>query len=134
MSYVLLLRHCVRSTKTEIEMCNGNSDKDSPETKVHISDYITAPLPDYGTPPMWCTEQGINIMAETGRYRQRHRCGERNFDRRSRRNRHPPDIHTEARPVDETRRSTVPFRESSGSVLPARKAHSIFAQHQLVEL
>ena len=71
-NYVLLLRHCVRSTKTEIEICNGNSDKDSPETKVHISDYITAPLPDYGTPPMWCTEQGINIMAETGRYLMNH--------------------------------------------------------------
>ena len=75
-NYVLLLRHCVRLTKTEIEMCNGNSDKDSPETKVHISDYITAPLPDYRTPPMWCTEQGINIMAETGRYLMKHAMNE----------------------------------------------------------
>ena len=74
-NHVLLLRHCVRSTKPEIKVCNSDSNSDTVDsfvTKVHISDYITAPLPDFGTPPMWCTERGMEITTETGRYLMKH--------------------------------------------------------------
>ena len=63
---VLLMRHCVRSTKTTIKICDGNGNNNSRD--VNITDYINVPLPDYGVPPMWCTPKGLDYIEKEGQF------------------------------------------------------------------
>ena len=52
-SEVLVLRHCVRSTTTDV----GAAD---------ASDFTDLALPAWGVPPKWCTAQGLDIVERTG--------------------------------------------------------------------
>ena len=52
-SEVLVLRHCVRSTTTDV----GDAD---------ASDFTDLALPAWGVPPKWCTAQGLDIVERTG--------------------------------------------------------------------
>lgn len=80
-SHVLLLRHCVRSTKTQIKFCDcdgsdssslvGEGDPATPagsQKLVNLSDYIDAPMPRWNVPPMWCTEAGLEMIEQLGSY------------------------------------------------------------------
>jgi hypothetical protein len=66
-NYVLLLRHCVRSTKETIDVCFDENDEKTKE-EVDVTEWITAPIPHWQTPPMWCTERGMNIIIEEGKF------------------------------------------------------------------
>jgi hypothetical protein len=66
-NYVLLLRHCVRSTKATIKTCSDSeSDAGEKHHHVNVKEYISAPLPDWKVPPMWCTPRGMDIIEQEG--------------------------------------------------------------------
>lgn len=75
-NHVVLLRHCVRSTRSTIKVCNGDDNDDansnSTTTKrriANLTEYIKkTPLPEWGVPPLWCTERGMDIIGDLGRY------------------------------------------------------------------
>ena len=64
--HVLLLRHCFRSTSNTVKVCD--KDNANSERNVNITEYIDAPMPDYGVPPMWCLDHGMDIIKATGTY------------------------------------------------------------------
>ena len=66
-NYVLLLRHCVRATRSTIKVCDRNRSEVTTRA-INISDYTSVPLPQWGVPEMWCTESGLDIIKKTGSY------------------------------------------------------------------
>ena len=60
-NHVFLFRHCVRSTESVVDFHDGHGKQDA-------SDFLGSSLPAWNTPEHWCTERGIDIIKETGRY------------------------------------------------------------------
>lgn len=57
--HVFLFRHCVRSTKdTVVNLYDGNGEQ-------NVTDFVAGSF-EWNTPPMWCTEGGLNTMKTTG--------------------------------------------------------------------
>lgn len=58
--HFLLLRHCVRSTTDSV-------DVGLPGYSHNLADYVgNAELPDWHVPTKWCTEQGLDLIANNG--------------------------------------------------------------------
>jgi hypothetical protein len=80
--HVFVFRHCTRSTgKLQLQpfphsVMNSTTKKGSDETEqaeqeqslYNASDFTASPLPIWNTPDMWCTEGGMAIMKETGKF------------------------------------------------------------------
>ena len=74
--HVVLLLHCLRSTRSAIKVCNGddNNDANSKDSKTkhwiaNLTEYTKkAPLPECDVPPLWCTVRGMDIIGNLGRY------------------------------------------------------------------
>lgn len=87
-NHVLLLRHCVRSTGSKIGVCDrraapppadnatsndvaGDDGNDTTATKERYADlteFLNASLPEWDVPEMWCTERGMDVIEDLGRY------------------------------------------------------------------
>jgi hypothetical protein len=78
--HVFVFRHCVRSTgsivnlkpfphplniTTDIDNVINNTNQD--QYQHNASDFTASPLPLWNTPDMWCTQEGMAIMKETGK-------------------------------------------------------------------
>jgi hypothetical protein len=61
--HAFLFRHCVRSTKSNIELYNGGENASQ-----HAADYTARPLPKWNSPDEWCTETATEIMQNTGSF------------------------------------------------------------------
>jgi hypothetical protein len=75
--HVFVFRHCTRSTgKLHLQPFPRTTKKGSDETEqaeqeqslYNASDFTASPLPIWNTPDMWCTEGGMAIMKETGKF------------------------------------------------------------------
>ena len=83
--HVFVFRHCVRSTGSIVKLQpflhpimnsttkKGNSNanieqEDQEQYSYNASDFTASPLPLWNTPDMWCTEGGMAIMKETGKF------------------------------------------------------------------
>jgi len=62
-NHVIILRHCVRSTKSKVQLYLQNSDK---STRFHIKDFTASPMPNWNVPDDWCTQEGIKIIKKSG--------------------------------------------------------------------
>jgi len=60
-NHVFVFRHCVRSTEDVTSSVGTNRSTDP-------SDYISAELPEWGVPQMFCTSRGLRIMQSTGQF------------------------------------------------------------------
>ena len=84
-NYVLLLRHCVRSTQSRptIKVCDGDYDANTNSNstahnndnnttaksrRANVTEYIKAPCPEWGVPSLQCTERGMSIIRRLGHY------------------------------------------------------------------
>lgn len=70
-SHVFLFRHCLTSTKEQIDLHLYASDlqKLNYTSPMLIQDFVAAEhLPVWNTPPEWCTAQGIETIEGTGRW------------------------------------------------------------------
>jgi hypothetical protein len=75
--HVFVFRHCVRSTPSIVDMkpfphaVNSTTENDNMEQDQYqrnASDFTASPLPLWNTPDVWCTQEGMSIMKETGKF------------------------------------------------------------------
>jgi hypothetical protein len=76
--HVFVFRHCVRSTGSIVKLqpfphslLNGSPTNKNANTEQYLyntSDFTASPLPNWNTPDLWCTEGGMAIMKETGKF------------------------------------------------------------------
>jgi hypothetical protein len=83
--HVFVFRHCARSTGSIVKLqpfphplVNSTTKKGSDTSNTeqaaqeqylyNASDFTASPLPLWNTPDMWCTEGGMAVMKETGKF------------------------------------------------------------------
>lgn len=69
-NHALLLRHCVRSTKKHIQVCDEKVPTNQTDGRsAKLSEFISSPpLPKWNVPSLWCTERGLDAIESLGRY------------------------------------------------------------------
>lgn len=65
-NHVILLRHCVRSTKSKVKLNLIDSSATRP-----ISEFTKSPLPNWNVPSDWCTEDAVKTIKNSGSYLMR---------------------------------------------------------------
>jgi hypothetical protein len=59
MTHIFIFRHCIRSTKSKVNLYDGDG-------KQKGKSFFKAKLPRWNTPDEWCTEEGVGILRRTG--------------------------------------------------------------------
>jgi hypothetical protein len=76
--HVFVFRHCFRATGSTVKFqpfphpimntTDSTAQEEQQQYLYNASDFTASPLPHWNTPDMWCTEEGMSIMKETGKF------------------------------------------------------------------